>query len=199
MYYRNNDIAGSMACKYWECNTVEELIKSPCTYLNDLPEAKVTQIKDYLFNELIFKNFKFFAAKSSDDKNDKQFKYDICLHLQPRTVKLGDEIAKQGDDIRELYFFTRGEFSCGPIKDDNIAVICNLKMEYQSHRMLCENSVLNRKKMMYSIKVTGEKHAIGYCLPRRPLINIMKTYYQKRLIKLKAVAWKNAQVIKKSI
>jgi hypothetical protein len=70
---------------------------TPPSYLAELPENQVKDIKNALFAQIFF-NFRI-IWKNTD------FKYDICGHLQPREFLPEQDILQQGEKGEEILLF----------------------------------------------------------------------------------------------
>lgn len=184
-FYFQNDKARVLAEKHWELEEKESFISYHNSFLNSIPDQLRYKILDYLFMETFYR-FKVFFGDQDD------FRYYVCLHIQPRTYRKRTIIIREGIIPSEVFFMESGLINVGLKKGREF----NSLYEYRNKSVLGDYFVLFNSPSFarYIVK----KRANGFALPGKVIKKVGKAF-PNQLTLIKNLAEKKASIIKRTI
>lgn len=184
-YYWAHDRLKGIALSYWTADDVEGMTSIQDTYLKNLPANLIQQVLNYLFEDIFYK-FKYFFE-------DEDFKYDICLHFQPRKFEPGEYIFQPGDEVHELYLILEGLVGCGIKVDGEYENV----MTFQGGRtILGDYQILTNTAMKIAVKNIGSEIVQALAIPSVPLLTILDNKYSHLKTSMIVQASKRMNMIK---
>ena len=184
-FYFQNDKARVLAEKHWELEDKESFITYHNSFLNSIPDQLRYKILDHLFMETFYR-FKVFFGDQDD------FRYYVCLHIQPRTYRKRACIIKEGSIPSEIFFMESGLINVGLKKDSEFTSL----YEYRNKSIFGDYFVLFNSPSCarYIVK----KRANGFALPGKVIKKVGKAF-PNQLTLIKNLAEKKASIIKRTI
>ena len=161
--FDSQDRLRGMLVKWWEGNTAEDFVKSGHYYLDNVPEATLRAIKDYLFDD-IFALFGHFFFRSVE------FRYDICLNLHPRVYARGQMILTENDEVTEILLVTKGRVAVGPTIDG----VFSPALLLPQNCVLGLYSAFHKSDAFTSFKVASSDPVSGWAIPVKPFLQVIK-------------------------
>lgn len=184
-YYWTHDRLKGIALSYWTADDVEGMTSIKDTYLKNLPANLIQQVLNYLFEDIFYK-FKYFFG-------EEDFKYDICLHFQPRKFEAGEYIFQPGDEVHELYLILEGVVGCGIKIDGNYENV----LTFQGGRtLLGDYQILTNTPMKIAVKNIGAEIVQALAIPAIPLLTILDNKYSHLKTAMIVQASKRMNMIK---
>lgn len=168
IHYLKKDRLGFLAEKYWTYTSKKDYGTFHNPVLAKLPEKYRNSVLDFLFQEIFF-NFRIFFGTGS-------FKYQICLHIQPRVYHKDFKLIQQGHIPLEILFVQEGQIVCGLEIGGNF----NLCYEFKQNSIIGDYFVLN--KIPSHATFITKTLVTGFAIRDKVVKNLMKkneTHYEK--------------------
>ena len=117
--YYKNDKSKLIAEKYWHYQKKESFLTYHNSFLKAIPETLRYQMLDSLFLKTFY-TFKLFFGDSND------FRYYVCLHIQPRIYTRETYIIREKTIPNEIFFITKGKVAVviGIETDEDLKPLC---------------------------------------------------------------------------
>jgi hypothetical protein len=184
-FYFNNDRARVLAEKHWNYQESDSYLSFHNSFLNSIPENLRCKILDHLFKDIFYK-FKVFFG----DKDD--FRYFVCLHIQPRIYRKGAYVIKENTIPTEVMFLEEGEVRVG----------LKINGEFSSLYEYKKKSVLGDYFVYFDepsfARYVVYKRSTGFALPGKVIKKVGKAFPGQFTI-IKNLAEKKASIIKRTI
>lgn len=166
-YYWKHDRLGRLANPDWT-RDIHGLLEISDETLKFLPKKLQQNTLDYLFKDY-FNNFtRFFGTED-------EFRYDICLHMQPRFYD-NEYILIQGDFCQELLLMQKGFALMGFHDENDNFVICQ---NFSSGIIIGESSVFLKMPSFASYKAYGVE---AMAIPDHAVTKILREKYPTRML-----------------
>ena len=163
LYYFKNDRAGALAEKHWTYESKNEINVIHNKFLNILPEKQRYEILDFLFGDIFIKFRIFFC-------DEVHFKYQICLHIQPRSYPSDIIIIQERSIPSEILFVEHGKVVCGTNANSHFFQFYTFK----NASILGDYFVLN--KLPSFAQFISRRHVTGFAIPGKVARQIFKLY-----------------------
>ncbi|OMJ70810.1 hypothetical protein SteCoe_21873 [Stentor coeruleus] len=185
-FYFQNDRAGPLAEKYWRYEDKKELEIFHNKFLAEMPKAESFKLLDILFAET-FNKFRVFFGRNDD------FRFYLCLHIQPRLYKSKEIIFNIESHPKEVLFLEKGEVCCGRYINN----IFHEFYKYKDHcSIIADFYVINKAKPL-GIYIAGN-FASGFSI-KGSIIRYVLNMFPIRKRKFMNFSMKKASLVERSI
>lgn len=185
-FYFQNDKAGPLAEKHWQYEDKKELESFHNKFLAELPKSESFKLLDTLFAET-FNKFRVFFGRYCD------FRFYICLHIQPRLYKSHEVIFDMENYPKEVLFLERGDVCCGRYINDKFHEF----YKFEDHSAIVADFYVINKIKPPGTYIAG-KFASGFSI-KGSIIRYVLNMFPFRKQKFMNFSMKKASLIERSI
>lgn len=161
--YFTTDKASILAEKHWNYTSKANYFEFHNKFINEIPESLRFQILDHLFLEIFYK-FKVFFGFSDN------FRYYVCLHIQPRVFRPKTVIIEENTIPNEILFLEKGSVLVGFEDSTGFKSV----YKYKDRSILGDYFVIHNLPSFARYVV--RKHFVGFAIPGKVVRKVGKEF-----------------------
>lgn len=185
-YYHSADRLKSMALRWWEAESLDDLTTPKDPYLAQLPAETLRELQLYLFSD-VFSRFKgFFGGEN--------LQFDLSFHMQPRQFCPEEFILREGEEVQEILFVMKGQVAVGPVVNEDFVSVLSMKQR----GIVGDFAVLAQTPSFTNFRAEAGDVS-GFAVPAKPFLTILHGKYPHMKDKLMVFSSRRATFAKTAI